>query len=420
MAVPSPAGDEADTDTDAAAAWVAVRVSARLAAVTDGMREALGATIAELVGDDSLLETLGAAIEANVTTVLRMLREHTLLSEVDVPAAAIAHARRLAQQGVPVFAMLRAYRLGHAYLLEECYRELPAICPEPALSLRAYKAINVRTLSYVDWVSQEVVTAYEIERDQWVRTRDTVRTARVQEIVAGRDDGLGAEAVLRYPLRQHHVAAVFWSEEDMTTGSLSRLEAAAAAVGGVLATSDPLVVATDRSSTWAWFPRGEDDTEPDLTAVENAMRAADVAEVRVAVGGTGVGVDGFRDSHRQAVLAGDVLAVGGHPTRRLVGYREPGVAVASLLVGELDRVRVLVRDALGPLAADDADAARLRAALRSLVARDTIDATSAPDENSVTSRVERALELRGRPLGDDRLDVELALVACRWLPGVLE
>lgn len=40
-------------------------------------------------------------------------------------------------------------------------------------------------------------------------------------------------------------------------------------------------------------------------------------------------------------------------------------------------------------------------------------------KNSVKYRVERALEQRGRPLGDDRIDVELALVACHWLGDVL-
>ncbi|WP_329476408.1 hypothetical protein OG555_32715 [Kribbella sp. NBC_01484] len=32
-------------------------------------------------------------------------------------------------------------------------------------------------------------------------------------------------------------------------------------------------------------------------------------------------------------------------------------------------------------------------------------------------RVDKALEERGRPLDDERLELELALVACRWLAG---
>lgn len=34
--------------------------------------------------------------------------------------------------------------------------------------------------------------------------------------------------------------------------------------------------------------------------------------------------------------------------------------------------------------------------------------------NTVKYRVGRALERRGRPLGDDRLDIEMALLLCQW------
>jgi DNA-binding PucR family transcriptional regulator len=38
----------------------------------------------------------------------------------------------------------------------------------------------------------------------------------------------------------------------------------------------------------------------------------------------------------------------------------------------------------------------------------------------VKYRVDKAIEERGRPLDDERLELELALVACRWLgAGVL-
>ncbi|WP_246087002.1 helix-turn-helix domain-containing protein [Nocardioides humi] len=41
-------------------------------------------------------------------------------------------------------------------------------------------------------------------------------------------------------------------------------------------------------------------------------------------------------------------------------------------------------------------------------------------KNTVKYRVDRAVEARGKPLGDERLDLELALIACKWLaPEVL-
>jgi hypothetical protein len=39
--------------------------------------------------------------------------------------------------------------------------------------------------------------------------------------------------------------------------------------------------------------------------------------------------------------------------------------------------------------------------------------------NTAQYRVRRAEEVRGRPLRDGRLDVELALLACHWLKGAV-
>jgi DNA-binding PucR family transcriptional regulator len=83
-----------------------------------------------------------------------------------------------------------------------------------------------------------------------------------------------------------------------------------------------------------------------------------------------------------------------------------------------------VADVLGGLAVDDAHHARLRGTLRVFLACGSSYTTAAErltlHKNSVRYRVDRALQARGRPLADDRLDVEMALLACRWLgSGVL-
>lgn len=402
---------------------VASGVTRRLAEVTDGMRGTLADAIAELVGDHRLLDLLGEAIEGNLGTVLAMLRERVPLRELTVPGAAVIHARRLAQQGVPVFAMVRAYRLGQAYLLEECFVELGDGRVDPALALRAYNAINLRTLSYIDWVSQQVVGVYETERDQWVRHQDAARAAQVRALLDADSGGPDpdAEAALRYRLGQHHVAALVWSEQDTDPDSFSRVETAvstlAAAVDGA---GEPLVVAADRATTWVWFPRGDDDADVDVALLDRALRSA-TRGVLVALGTAAPGVEGFRRSHRQAVDAAGVLAAGERTARRSVGYGEPGVPAAALLARDPDRTRRLVHAVLGPLAAADPATERLRGTLLSYLEAGSSHAVAAArltlHKNSVRYRVERALELRGRPLGDDRIDVELALLACRWLPS---
>lgn len=412
---------------DEAVSRLAAELTERLPEITRGMRAILGSTITELANDGRLLELLGGAIEGNVGTILHMLRHRIAMQYVDVPAAAVAHSRRLAQQGVPVNALIRAYRLGQGYLLEQCYAKLEEHAEDPRLALAVFNEINVRTFAYIDWVSQEVVTVYETERDQWVRNRDAVRVARIKEIVAGRrgSDIAAAETALGYRLRQQHLAAVIWveeSEERGATDNLNRLETAVTAVGRILGKpASVLSCSADHATTWAWFPRGPDTADAAVDQIAMALDSDRTGAVRVALGGVSAGVDGFRDSHLQAVEARRVLISGGEVARRVIGYREPGVAAAALLSHNPEQARVLVRSVLGPLAADDSASARLRETLLGFLAcGSSYTATAqryALHKNSVKYRVERALELRGRPLGDDRIDVELALVACRWLRG---
>ena len=73
---------------------------------------------------------------------------------------------------------------------------------------------------------------------------------------------------------------------------------------------------------------------------------------------------------------------------------------------------------LGPLSCDTDSDARLRETLRVFL-RSGGSYKSAADllhlhTNSVKYRVQRAIERRGRPIGDDRLDMELALLICEW------
>lgn len=73
---------------------------------------------------------------------------------------------------------------------------------------------------------------------------------------------------------------------------------------------------------------------------------------------------------------------------------------------------------LGPLAADTEQDARLRDTLRLFLAAGS-SFKGASDlmnlhANSVKYRVQRAIERRGEPIDDDRLDVEIALLMCQW------
>jgi DNA-binding PucR family transcriptional regulator len=82
-----------------------------------------------------------------------------------------------------------------------------------------------------------------------------------------------------------------------------------------------------------------------------------------------------------------------------------------------------VADTLGALAGEGEQVARLRETLRVFLGCGGSYTAAAGQlsmhKNSVQYRVHKAEELLGRPVADNRLDVELALSLCRWVGGVV-
>jgi len=80
--------------------------------------------IPQLRNDQRVLALLEASVTENVGTVLHILQHGIDLEKVHAPAAAEEYARRLAQYGVPLAALLRAYRIGSARFEDWCLQEL--------------------------------------------------------------------------------------------------------------------------------------------------------------------------------------------------------------------------------------------------------------------------------------------------------
>jgi DNA-binding PucR family transcriptional regulator len=155
----------------------------------------------------------------------------------------------------------------------------------------------------------------------------------------------------------------------------------------------------------------------ELTKAVEALAEENGQAVRIAVGEPGSGVAGFRESHRQAVRAQTVALAAGGDARTVTTFADVGAV--ALLCADLDAARTWVADTLGGLAVDDPQRARLRETLRVFLAAGGSYTTAADHltmhKNSVRYRVGRAERERGRPLTDGRIDLELALLACRWL-----
>jgi DNA-binding PucR family transcriptional regulator len=406
---------------------VATRLDAQLVQITFDLRAVLAGQIQELDGDAGILELLGASIQGNIASILHMLAHDVPAQRVEPPQAAVEYARRLAQRGVPLNALVRAYRVGHDRLLTWALDEVGRGQGDPDVVLLATRRLVADTFAYVDRISQQVAEVYEEERERWLANRSTVRAARLRELLAEPDrtgveavavDVDAAEVTLGYALRRRHLGLVVWTA--VRDDGLAVVERYVLALAERLAhRSRPLIHSFDGSTAWVWLPLG-----PDTSAVADTVRdvAANGHAVQVACGETASGVEGFRATHRQALQARAVALVAGPAAEDVTAFADVGAV--ALLCADLPAARIWVGDVLGPLAVDDEQHARLRETLRVFLAGGSSYTWAAEQltlhKNSVRYRVARAEQVRGRPIRSDRFDVELALRACRWLGrGVL-
>ena len=401
-------------------AVIMARLSDRLGEVSEAIQRRLAVDVPEVREDSGLLELFAASIESNVDTVFHALRYEIPIKNVEPPTAALEYARRMAQRGVPMNTLVRAYRLGHEIVLEFARNEINGAGLDPRMSLAVFERVTAVTFRYVDWISQEVVVEYEREREGWLEHRNSVRAVRVREVLGATDVDLDAiTSAIRYPMRRIHLGVVLWLSEETTPGDeLARLERFLRELTESLqAQGSSLFVAADRVSAWGWIP------------LQPAAAETVVADIRqfvanhndppsLALGSPLPGVEGFRRSHRQAKRGRNVVIAAGADPASVVAASDPGFSAAALLSDDLDESRQWVQEVLGPLSSDTDNDARLRETLRVFL-RGGASYKSASDllhlhSNSIKYRVQRAIERRGRPIGDDRLDVEIALLICQW------
>lgn len=402
-----------------AAIEISQRLYDRLAETIGVIEDQVARESPELAADSPLLALLHQTVSANVDAYFSAIRHNIPVAEVTAPAVALEHARRLAQRGVPVNALVRGYRLGHSVALQVVLEEIRSARMDPDLSLSVLGAMSTLMFGYIDEMSQQVVAVYQAERERWLDSRNAVRALRVREILA--DEGTDVDAMttaIRYPLRRTHVGIVVWYPD----ASEDRLTAAEGFVKQLADTlpvhGAPLFIPADSTTGWAWLPLASEAADGVVERIRaGAHDAAD--QPWVAIGEPLPGVEGFRRSHQQALAAHTLAAASGVPANRVSAAGDPGLSAAALLGGEnVAAARAWVAEVLGPLAADTEGDGRLRDTLRVFL-RTGSSFKAAGEQlhfhvNTVKYRVQRAVERRGRPIAEDRLDVEIALLLCQW------
>jgi PucR C-terminal helix-turn-helix domain/GGDEF-like domain len=397
-------------------AAIAASLTERLPQLTDETLSRILREVPDLRGDEAVEELLAAGARESIATGIDVVAHAIDVGRVEPPPAASEYTRRLAQRGVPVEALLRAYRIGHASFLERCLIEVADRRLSGPDVVAVLDVLTRWSFAFIDRMSEQLIGVYVGERDRWLQNASRSRAALVRAVLAGEvGDIEHAEAALRYRLRRPHVGLVAWLEPVPTLGEGPRLLDRFSAALVASRAQPPLIVMADETSLWAWLPA--DGPEPITEAALARMIGDAAGEVRAAIGTPAEGVEGFRSTHEQALRAQGVAAAGGPHGAVVTSFRE--ASLVAFLTADVDDARVWVQGVLGPLAGENDAAGRLRETVRVfLQTKGSFTETAARmhlHRNTVHYRVRKAEELRGRPLDDDRLEVEVALLACRRL-----
>jgi len=401
------------------AALIIGRLDDKRPEITRSVQELLVSEISEISADGELLQLVYDSSEGNLDTLFTAIRHGIAIEQIEPPTAALAHARRLAQRGVEANALVRTYRLGHQWLVNMVLDEIRAAELSAQLGLDVFQQISSTSFRYIDTMSRHVLAAYQNERDRWLANQHRARALRVREVLDGGETDIDAASdAIRYPLRRIHLALILWCDESVDGNELLVMERFAAELATALdARERPLFIGADRVTGWAWIPVPSDAAAHAVTRLREFANARPDAPC-IATGNPLPGVDGFRRTHRQALTTRAVMTAAGSQPPAVTVHGDPGLVVAAQFGADLEHARTWVGDVLGPLASATDSDERMRETLREFLHAGSSFKVAADElhlhVNSVKYRVQRAVERRGRPIAEDRLDVEVALLLCHW------
>ena len=214
----------------------------------------------------------------------------------DMPVAA---ARDLVRRGLDESA-LDSYRAGQGVAVRR-WIQICFTLTSDTEELRELLDVSCRSIA--DFVDDTIAAVSELiarEREELTHGTHAERRETVSLLLHGAPIPRSrAEQRLGYRLGGRHTAAIVWSDEPR--GDLAALDRAAELVGGCAGDARPLTVLASAASRWVWA-----HGRPDADRLREA--AAAEPSVRIALGTTGDGVDGFRRGHLDALTVQRMLA----------------------------------------------------------------------------------------------------------------
>ena len=367
--------------------------------------------VPELGADSDLRTATERSIEANIRRILSLFADPDLPVDGPVPREARELGTTLLRRGGEPGALVHAYLAGQNAFLRAWIDELTRRAPPEADVIDMVDRSTDRLSGWIDFAVERLMHEWDAERERWVGGTLARRTELARELLGGEGPSLDtASRGLGYELDRCVTAAVIWCSTEMEPmdGQFAGMEAAAEALAAAAGAPRALSLPVGAGTMWTWVGT---PTAPELDAVGEDLERALPDDVGLALGMPGPGLTGFRRSHEEAMWARRVAELGG--TLGLVRYDR--VEVVSLLAQDMDRLDRFVERTLGDLTAEDAATARVRETLLAWL-EEGGNARRAADrlhthKNTVLYRVQRARQILGHDPEDDRLALQLALVA---------
>lgn len=376
-----------------------------------GMTEEIIDRVPEHGGGAAQVDLLRHAVEATVLLGLQGLLAD--LPPADrIPAAAVEGAAEMARRGVPLDAVLRGVRIGHAHL----HRVLTEVIDRQPETIRTSEEHRVSELlfAYADVQASRVAEEYFAERGRLRADQDVTRRQVVDDLLADRPiDADDASRALGYPVGHCHRAFVLW--RTGSPGGSTAFHRFCDELAKASGADDFVVLPGGSGELWAWA--GWADRPPDTLVADLRARLTPPDGVGVAAGPAALGSTGMRRSLRWALECRRVATV--LRPGWLCDYTE--VWTLSLITSDLERARWYAQETLGPLLAAGERAQLLRETLRVHLAcgqnRREASRQLYISRNTINYRLQRAEEILGRPLALDPMGLWLALEIARLLPS---
>lgn len=359
------------------------------------------------VADDPVLA--GAIRRTNRANVLHWatanVRNPGLPVSPNLGQEPIAIARDMVRRGLDQ-SVLNIYRVGQNVAWRRWMDIAFELTNDPT---ELHDLLYVTSLSISSFIDETIaggMAQMRLERDELTRGTHAER----REVVALILDGAPisrqrAESRLGYGLNHFHTAAVVWSEE--AEPDVAALERGAEALARSAGSNRPLSVIASAASRWVWVPG---TSGPDVESVDHELAA--LPGVRIAIGPTAKGIEGFRLSHLDALTTQRMLARL-HSAQRVASFND--VALVALITQDPDGADQFIKHTLGDF---ESAGAEIKHTVWTFINEQCNASRAAArlytHRNTLLRRIARAQQLLPAPLEQTSVHVAVALETLHW------